>query len=229
MDPIAWQADVDDWPGAVGEIEIEPRRTGLLMVDMQAYSALALQVVEPNRRLLEFFRRHGLPVVYLRVGSFLPDARDQHPKRREAWLRGADDAEPPRHYPGSAGYGVCAELAPLTDELVIDKNSTGAFNSSALDHYLRALGLENLVVTGVSTNHCVESTARDAADRGYNVILVSDATFTSDPQAQEATLYTFARAFGAVKTTDQVMAELGALLAGEAARVPARGSRSSTS
>ncbi|HZU07281.1 MAG TPA: isochorismatase family cysteine hydrolase [Chloroflexota bacterium] len=206
---IRWQAS--GAPYAVPELAIDPARTALLIVDMQQYSALPRQVLDANLRLRDFFRAHGLPVIYLRVGSLLPDAQDQHPKRRESWLR-APGAPPFRCPRGSAAYELCAELAPLPTELVLDKNSTGAFNSSPLDYYLHQLGVENLVVTGVSTNHCVDTTARDAADRGYNVILVEDACADRDPVAHRTTLETFARHFGAVRRTEEVLALFTALL-----------------
>jgi len=201
---IPWQEATT--PLALRELALDLARTALIVVDMQCYGDTPRPVLATNLRLRDLFRAHDLPVVFLRVGSFLPDARDQHAKRRESWLRRPGDAEPYRCPIGSPGYELCAELAPLPTELVLDKNSSGAFNSSPLDHYLRNLGIENLVVTGVSTNHCVDSTARDAADRGYNVILVEDACNDADPVAHRATMDTFARHFGVVRRADEVVA-----------------------
>ncbi len=209
---IPWQ-DPAASPTALAELAIEPERTALLVVDMQRYSALPARVLATNLRLRDFFRAHGLPVVFLRVGSLLPDAQDQHVKRRLSWLRPPDAPAPYRCPRGSEGYEVVPELAPLPTELVLDKNATSAFSASPLDLYLRNLGVENLVVTGTSTNHCVDNTARDAADRGYNVILVADACADGSPAAHCATLETFARHFGAVRTTDEVLALFSRLLA----------------
>ena len=188
---IPWQDALT--PHAVTELAIDPARTALLIVDMQQYGPTALPVLDANLRLRDAFRELGLPVIFLRVGSLLPDASDQHAKRRQAWLRRPGDTTEYRCPRGSAAYELCAELAPLPTELVLDKNSSGAFNSSPLEHYLRHLGIENLVVTGVSTNHCVDSTARDAADRGWNVILVQDACNDGVPMRHCATIETFAR------------------------------------
>jgi nicotinamidase-related amidase len=210
---IPWQ-DADT-PYALRELAIDPERTALLAVDMQQYSGLPPRVLEANLRLRDFFRAHGLPVIYLRVGSLLPDARDQHVKRRLTWLRRPEDAEPYRCPRGAPPYELCAELAPLPTELVIDKNSTGAFNSSPIDLYLRNMAVENLVVTGTSTNHCVDNTARDAADRGYNVMVVDDACADGDPVAHRATLDSIARHFGVVRRTDDVLALFTRLLAPE--------------
>ena len=214
---IPWQDPTG--PLALAELTIDPRRTALLVVDMQRYSELPRRVLAANLRLRDLFRAHDLPLIFLRVGSFLSDARDQHAKRRDAWLREPDAAEPYRCPRGTPPYELCPELAPLPTELVLDKNSSGAFNSSALDHYLRNLGVENLVVTGVSTNHCVDSTARDAADRGYNVIVVEDACADADPAAHRATLDAIARHFGVVRRTDEVIALFTRLLSPEPAAV----------
>jgi nicotinamidase-related amidase len=210
---IPWQ-DADT-PHALGELALDPRLSALVVVDMQCYGDTPRPVLATNLKLRDLFRAHDLPVIFLRVGSFLPDARDQHAKRRLSWLRRPGDAEPYRCPVGSPGFELCEELAPLPTELVLDKNSSGAFNSSPLDHYLHNLGVQNLVVTGVSTNHCVDSTARDAADRGYNVILVDDACNDNDPQAHRATMASFARHFGPVRSTDEVSALLERALARE--------------
>jgi biuret amidohydrolase len=216
--PIPWQ-DPAASPLALAELSIDPERTALLVVDMQQYSGQPPRVLETNRRLCEFFRARSLPLVFLRVGSLLPDARDQHPKRRLSWLRTPADAEPPRVPRGVPGFEVLAELAPRPTELVLDKNTTSGFIGAPLDLYLRNLGVENLVVTGTSTNHCVDNTARDAADRGFNVILVDDACADGNATTHCTTMDTFGRHFGAVRRTDEVLALFSRLLAREPATV----------
>jgi nicotinamidase-related amidase len=214
---IPWQAP--STPLALPELTIDPERTALLIVDMQQYSGQAERVVANNVRLLEYWRARGLPVVFLRVGSLLPDARDQHAKRRISWGRAEGAVEPFRCPLGTPGYEVRSELAPLPTELVLDKNGTGAFSTSAIDLYLRNLGVQNLVVTGVSTNHCVDTTARDAADRGYNVVLVEDACADSAASGQRATMSAIARHFGVVRSTDEVLGLFTNLLTPEPAGV----------
>ena len=209
---IPWQ-DPAASPGALAALSIDPARTVLLVVDMQQYSEQPRRVLDTNLRLRDFFRAQDLPIIWLRVGSLLPDARDQHARRREAWLRQPGDAQPPRVPRGTPGFEVCAELAPAPTELVIDKNATSAFTASALDLYLRNLGAENLVVTGTSTNHCVDNTARDAADRGFYVILVDDACADGSADGHCATMSAFPRHFGIVRRTDEVIALLAGLLA----------------
>ncbi|HEY7064782.1 MAG TPA: isochorismatase family cysteine hydrolase [Chloroflexota bacterium] len=215
---IRWQ-DLDASPLALAELSIDPERTALLVVDMQQYSGQPRRVLDTNLQLCQFFRGQGLPAVFLRVGSLLPDARDQHARRRESWLRQPGDAVPPRVPRGSQGFEVCDELAPTPTELVIDKNATSAFTGSALDLYLRNLGVQNLVVTGTSTNHCVDNTARDAADRGYNVILVDDACADGSVAGHCATMTTFPRHFGVVRRAEEVVSLFAGLLAAEPAGV----------
>ena len=213
---IPWQTD-SDWPHGVRELEIDVRKTALIVVDMQNYSQNNLGAVPNCGKLQSFFRRHGLEVIHLRVGSLLPDRRDMHRKRAIAWLRGSGDQRPLDVAKGTHNHETRDELAPLSGELVIDKNSSGAFNSSALGQYLLALGVQNLVLCGASTSRCVDNTARGAADRGYNVILAEDACIDGVYRNHCTTMHSFARALGAVKSTDQVIAELGTLLAPETA------------
>jgi len=99
-----------------------------------------------------------------------------------------------------------AELAPLPDETVVHKTTFGAFNSSNLDYVLREQGIRNLVVTGISTNCCVETTARDAADRGYGVVICADATADYDEPGHDAALRAFHFNFGRiVVSADEIL------------------------
>lgn len=213
---IPWQT-AEDWPHRLAALEIDPQRTALIIVDMQNYSDIYMGILPQCQCLLDFFRTHHLPVIHLRVGSLLPNAHDVHLMRRLNWLRTSEDKAARSCPKGSFDYDIVAELSPWPGELVVDKNSSGAFNSTAIDHYLRAFEVHNLVICGEATSRCVENTARSAADRGYNVILVSDACADHVPQNHETTFHTFARAFGAVKTAEQVIAELSGLLSREPA------------
>ena len=211
---IVWQTD-PAWPHNVPELEIDLDHTALLVVDMQnpdTYDDIA-----PNcAKLLDFFRGNGLENVYLRVGYFLEDRRDMHVKRAASWLRRADGSAPVK-LRGTDGHQIIDRLAPMSGEMVIDKNSTSAFNSSALEPYLHARQIESLVVCGTATTHCVDNTARGAADRGYNVILVDDACHDFSDRFHAATMRSFRRDFGAVKGTEQVLSELGAIAAARTA------------
>ena len=195
---------------SITEWEIDPARTALLVVDMQRayvdpaigvgptlqerfpdiyqryYPRLAQTVLPNILRLQEFFRDHGLEVIYTRIGLQLPEGRDLPPW---SWRAAQVSRHESNLYPkDSLEYEIVPELAPLPHELVLDKNSASPFASTALDQFLRNMGVENLVVTGLLTNVAVESTSRDAGDRGYNPITVEDGCAAYRPQEHEDTL-----------------------------------------
>ena len=218
-----------------GPLRLDPRTTALIIIDMQEYfldpaspfsracesivpgvlghfQERGRGVVEPSlRRLLDFFRARGLRVVYTTVASELPDGRDLMPifQQRNAANRAAvgDAAIPPRD---DAWARIITTLAPRPGELVVNKTTYGTFNSTGLDHALRSLGISALVVGGVVTNVCVETTARDAADRGYDVVLLDDGCAAFSPEIHDSTLLSFQGPFGRVRTSDEVLALMAA-------------------
>jgi len=160
------------------------------------------KLVIPNiQRLLKFFRDNKLKVLYITYGSELPDYSDLpfHVKRV---------AEPAHNREGFREHEILDEVKPLAGEAVINKTTMGAFASTGIDSLLRAWGAEFLLFTGVSTYACVESTARDAADRGYKCILLADALAGSSKSLHEATLQNFSRLFGRVDTVDTILDEM---------------------
>lgn len=109
-------------------------------------------------------------------------------------------------------YAVIEPLAPQPGETVVRKTTNGAYNGSEIDATLQRMGITGLVITGCVTSACVETTARDAADRGYDCVLVSDACADYDPEMHAATLKAFGLYFGSVATSaDDV---IGAVSAG---------------
>ncbi len=173
------------------------------------YGLLGRTVVPNIQRLQSFFRQHGLRVVFFRNGVLLPDASDMFPRRRfreEQNLKTLGLSE--HRYQGTPGHEVLDEIAPLHGELVLDKNSSGGFNSTPIDQVLRNWRVDSLVITGMATNACVETTARDAADRGYNCILVDDACGCKDPEAHRWTMKNFSFLFGKVMQTSEVLGEM---------------------
>jgi nicotinamidase-related amidase len=173
------------------------------------------QVTIPNtRRLLEAFRQARREVIYTRHGALLPDGRDMIARRRRRDTEALEKTGKPAMWAaGSFEHQVVEPLAPLPHELVIDKNTSSPFNSTGIDQLLHNMGLETLVVTGVATDMCVENTSRDAADRGYNVIVVQDATATFFPAHHRAALSALARVFTQVWDTERVLAALQAATA----------------
>lgn len=162
------------------------------------------RLVVPNtQRLLAAFRGFGGAVVYTRNGAARADAADAPPHVRKLFR----DLQ---IHEGSPAYEIIPALAPLPGEAVLRKVTIGAFASTGLDSVLRNLGVEQLYMVGVSTNMCVEGTAREAADRGYLVTLIEDACGTTQPALHDACMTNFQRLYGRVKSTDEVLAELAA-------------------
>jgi len=224
---------LSDWVFPWPAFEVDWKRMALLLIDCQNYCAnpsvglgkmltekhpqiaayylprLAYVTIPNTRRLLDAFREAGREVIYTRHGALLPDGRDMIARRR----RRDTDAQQSTGMPamwarGSYEHEIIDELKPRAGELVLDKNASGAFNGTAIDQLLRNLGIETLVVVGIATDMCVETTSRDAADRGYNVIVVEDATATYYAEHHRAALSGLSRVFTQVWTTDEVLAGL---------------------
>jgi len=161
------------------------------------------QLVIPNiLRLAAALRAGGGEVVYITQGAERPDCADAAPHMRKFYAMTGN-------HRGSREHDILDELAPEPDDHVVNKRSIGAFASTGIDHLLRSLGREQLYMTGISTNMCVESTAREAADRGYAVTLVEDACATTHADLHDATIRNFQRLFGRVLSTEEVLVELG--------------------
>lgn len=200
---------------------LHARGTALLVVDMQYFDAhreygLALmteagesaeyfeQVDEilPRIRLLQdSARAHGIPVVHTHLCSRAADGADMCRSHR---LRGW------RYEAGSKEAEFLPEVAPLPAELVVEKTSSGAFNSGGLEATLRNLGVERLVICGVDTRYCVETTVRDASDRGFDVVLVGDACASKTRELHQQGLTVLDGAYCTVWPTERVVAEIDA-------------------
>lgn len=160
------------------------------------------QSVLPNAlRLRDQFSRLGRPVLHVTVGAAHPDALDAPVHMRKMFAEF-------RNFVGSREHEILDELKPRPGEHVLRKTTNGAFASSNIDSLLRALECEQLYLTGISTNMCVESTGREASDRGYLVTLVEDACGTTHEDLHQATMRNFQRLFGRVRSTSEVLAEL---------------------
>lgn len=158
--------------------------------------------VVPNvQKLLAFFRAHKLRVIHLTVGSLMPDYSDILPHRREF-------TKAKNIRLGEREHEILDEVKPVAGELVINKTTPSAFNSSNIDSVLRAMGIDYCLFVGVSTHMCVEGTARDASERGYHCTLVEDACGANKPEFHNNTLLVFQRGFGKVSTTDEIIGEL---------------------
>lgn len=213
---------------AAFEVErpIVPERSVLVVIDMQYATghrdgALARRMrdagtwdivtwrfqrihdlVIPNlQAMLSLFRKRRMKVVFVTLGSALPDFSDV-PPHMSSLLSSTGNTL------GSPDHRIIDELDRRPDEAVVNKTTIGAFASTGLDSLLRAWNCDRIYMTGVSTNMCVETTAREAADRGYAVTLVEDACATTNPDLHQTTMQNFKRLFGRVRSCREILQEL---------------------
>ena len=207
------------------ERSVDVARAALVMIDMQyatgsRQGALARklradgstlgdyrfdrieQSVLPNTLALrDAFTQLRRPVLHVTIGAAHADALDAPVHMRKLFVEF-------RNFVGSREHEILDELKPLPGEHVLRKTTIGAFASTNIDSLLRALQCEQIYLTGVSTNMCVETTAREAADRGYLVTLVEDACGTTHEDLHQVTMRNFQRLFGRVRSTAQALDEL---------------------
>ena len=168
----------------------------------------------PTQALLAAWRARAWPVVHTRE-SHAPDLSDCPPAKR---LRGVPslrigDAGPMGRLlvRGEPGNDIIPALAPLPGEWVIDKPGKGAFHATPLHADLQRLGVTQLVVAGVTTEVCVQTTLREANDRGYDCLLVEEATASYFPHFKAATLAMVVAQGGIVGWTARLDAVLDAV------------------
>lgn len=148
-------------------------------------------IVIPNiARLIQLFRERDAVIIYLRLCGTDPARRDLHRFFRKSWLQGKR-AGYPGIYPlaGEAMAGVVDHIAPGEGDPVVTKTTFSAFSSTDIDGMLKKLKTREIVFTGLATSQCVETTARDASDRGYEVIHIEDAQADYDEHTHHASLF----------------------------------------
>ena len=148
------------------------------------------RIVPTVARLLTLARRCGWPVLHTREGH-LPDLSDCPPAKRRRGdppLRIGEPGPMGRLLVrGEPGWQIVPELAPLPGEIVVDKPGKGMFCRTDLESRLSAMGVEQLVFAGVTTEVCVQTSMREANDRGFDCLLVRDATASYFPEFEAAT------------------------------------------
>jgi len=172
------------------------------------YTARIQQMIKNIKKLQAAFRSAGRKVFFTRHGSQSSDGSDLIVRRRgreQAALQATDDKAGHMPMKGQKGYEVVSEVAPRPGELVLDKNTSSAFHTTPIDLFLRNMRVETIVLTGIAADMCVLTTALDAADRGFHVIIASDACTTFDAGSAEATQILFGRVFGYVMQTDDII------------------------
>ncbi|PBB83337.1 MULTISPECIES: isochorismatase family cysteine hydrolase [unclassified Mesorhizobium] len=202
-----------------------PETTALIVIDMQRDFAepggfgaslgndvsRVVAIVPTVKRLIEGFRAAGLPVIHT-MECHRPDLSDLPPAKRDRGkptIRIGDVGPMGRVLiAGEPGTAILDELAPLPGEIVLEKPGKGAFYATGLGEDLKRLGARQLVFAGVTTEVCVQTTMREANDRGYECLVAEDATESYFPEFKAAAL-AMIRAQGAIigwtATTDQVL------------------------
>ena len=170
--------------------------------EMEYYFSRLEQTAVPNiRRLLDACRETGLPVIHTRVMNLAGDSSDT------SWRYKVMNVLVP---PGSTDAEFLEELTPLPGEIVLSKTTSNVFLSTHADFLLRNMKIDTLIMVGVVTNNCVESSARAGGDLGYRVLIVDDACAAFTEAGHDASLRHLHRNFAIVKTTDQVLGEIAA-------------------
>mgnify|MGYP001436319763 CR=1 FL=1 len=208
---------------------LAPRETALVVVDMQNYfmkagfqsaAAAAGGIVANVNRLADMLRALGGTVIWIQTEAGAEDEgagkdgwwtlREKYAPER--WQKRIDGLSN-----GGEGHALWAEMdVRPADEMVIKRRySAFIHGSSNLEDVLRERGIDTILITGVATNVCCESTGRDAMMLGFRTLMVADGNATFDDDAHRASLIGFYSTFGDVQTTDEVMA----LLRGESGDV----------
>ncbi|MGV1838411.1 cysteine hydrolase family protein [Rhizobium rhizogenes] len=158
------------------------------------------RIVPDVKRLIEGFRKAGLPVIHT-MECHRPDLSDLPPAKRNRGnptLRIGDEGPMGRILiAGEPGTAILPELAPIDGEIVIEKPGKGAFYATELGDILKDNGIRQLVFAGVTTEVCVQTTMREANDRGYECLLAEEATESYFPEFKEAAI-AMIRAQGAI-------------------------------
>jgi nicotinamidase-related amidase len=209
--------------------DFSPAAAALLIIDMQRDflepggfgAALGNDVAQlrsaiaPTQRVLAACRAAGIMVVHTREGH-RPDLSDLAPAKRVRgkFATGIGDPGPMGRIlvRGEPGHDIIPELAPLAGEPVVDKPGKGAFYATDLEAMLRGRGIRQLIVCGVTTEVCVNTTVREANDRGFDCLVLADCTGSYFPEFQQAGLAMIEAQggiFGFVAPSDALLTAIG--------------------
>jgi len=186
------------------ELQLNPKKTALVLIDLQnaivginPVPHTASQVIENSKKLADAFRVHGAPVVYVRVdlNDFMKLPVDQPYNRGDEPVpAGASEITP------SAGF--------QHDDILVTKRHWGAFAGTDLEQQLKSRGIDTVVLTGISTNGGVESTARQGTGLGFAFVLVEDACSSQNAEHHRFAIENVFPRLTRVRSTDEVLASL---------------------
>ena len=210
--------DDDDY----GKIEIDPKKTALLVIDMQHvfitrpvienpteaekkhaekweqfYKAIDETVVPNNKKLLDFFRANDIECMFAKIQCLKKKGADRSLDQKAT---GYNELLLP---PGDPTAEIVPELAPQEDEIVVTKTTDSALTGTNLRLILHNMGIDTVVVTGVLTDQCVSGTVRSLADESFKVWLIEDACRASTQQIQDNELEILNNIYCHVITTDE--------------------------
>lgn len=194
---------------------ISPKNTAFIVVDMQniwvyprgtRYLPMSEEIIPKIKEVLAFCRASEVPVIYLYttkrkdladVGVFADIKPESHQ---------VDD--PWSNFEGTPGAEIYEGVRPSSEDIVIKKFRYSGFYGTQLENILRRLGRDTIAVSGVATNVCCDSTARDGAMRDFKVIFLSDCNAAFSVEEQNATLKNFSKHFGVVMDCQTFMKRL---------------------
>jgi nicotinamidase-related amidase len=188
----------------MAELQLDPKKTALVLIDLQnaivgmnSVPHTAADVVENSKKLAEAFRVHGAPVVYVRVdlNDFMRIPVDQPPNLGDKPLP-------------AAASEIAASAGFQPGDILLTKRHWGAFAGTDLEQQLKSRGIDTVVLTGISTNAGVESTARQGTGLGFAFVLVEDACSSQNAEHHRFAFENIFPRLTRVRTTDEVLTSL---------------------